>query len=64
LNEEERVAYRVTYIIDPHGIVRWVSVNDMSVGRNVNEVLRVLDALQSDELCPCNWTKGQETIKA
>jgi alkyl hydroperoxide reductase subunit AhpC len=64
LNEEEKVAYRVTYIIDPHGIVRWVSVNDMSVGRNVNEVLRVLDALQSDELCPCNWTKGQETIKA
>jgi peroxiredoxin (alkyl hydroperoxide reductase subunit C) len=64
LESNEKVAYRVTYIIDPQGIIRWVSVNDLSVGRNVNEVLRVLDALQTDELCPCNWEKGQETIKA
>lgn len=63
LEANEKVAYRVTYIVDPQGIVRWVSVNDLSVGRNVSEVLRVLDALQTDELCPCNWTKGQETIK-
>lgn len=63
LEASERVAYRVTYIVDPQGIIRWVSVNDLNVGRNVNEVLRVLDALQTDELCPCNWTKGQETIK-
>jgi alkyl hydroperoxide reductase subunit AhpC len=40
-----------------------VSVNDLSVGRNPNEVLRVLDALQTDELCPCNWEKGQETLR-
>ncbi|MBB5285523.1 peroxiredoxin (alkyl hydroperoxide reductase subunit C) [Rhabdobacter roseus] len=64
LEANEKVAYRVTYIIDPQGIVRWVSVNDLSVGRNVNEVLRVLDALQTDELCPCNWTKGEATIEA
>ncbi len=64
LEANEKVAYRVTYIVDPQGIVRWVSLNDLSVGRNVNEVIRVLDALQTDELCPCNWTKGQETIKA
>ncbi|UKJ06326.1 peroxiredoxin [Solitalea lacus] len=64
LEANEKVAYRVTYIIDPHGIIRWVSLNDLSVGRNVTEVLRVLDALQTDELCPCNWTKGEETIKA
>lgn len=64
LEAEEKIAYRVTYIVDPTGVVRWVSVNDLSVGRNVNEVLRVLDALQTDELCPCNWVKGEETIHA
>lgn len=62
LEANEKVAYRVTYIVDPQGIIRWVSVNDLSVGRNVAEVLRVLDALQTDELCPCNWTKGEETL--
>ena len=62
LTEDEKVAYRVTHIVDPQGIVRWVSANDLDVGRNVNEVLRVLDALQTDELCPCNWEKGKETI--
>ncbi|MES2388877.1 MAG: peroxiredoxin [Bacteroidota bacterium] len=64
LEATEKVAYRVTYIIDPQGIIRWVSLNDLSVGRNVKEVIRVLDALQTDELCPCNWVKGEETIKA
>lgn len=63
LEANEKVAYRATFIIDPQGIVRWVSVNDLSVGRNVKEVLRVLDALQTDELCPCNWEKGKETLK-
>jgi peroxiredoxin (alkyl hydroperoxide reductase subunit C) len=62
LSADEKVAYRATYIIDPGGIVRWVCINDLSVGRNVSEVLRVLDALQTDELCPCNWTKGEETL--
>lgn len=62
LESEEKVAYRATYIIDPDGIIRWVSVNDLSVGRNVTEVLRVIDGLQTDELCPCNWEKGQETL--
>jgi peroxiredoxin (alkyl hydroperoxide reductase subunit C) len=62
LNADERVAYRATFIIDNEGIVRWVNVNDLSVGRNVQEVIRVLDALQTDELCPCNWQKGEETL--
>jgi peroxiredoxin (alkyl hydroperoxide reductase subunit C) len=62
LTEDEKVAYRATFIIDPQGIIRWVSVNDLNVGRNVQEVLRVLDALQTDELCPCNWKKGEETL--
>jgi peroxiredoxin (alkyl hydroperoxide reductase subunit C) len=62
LDAEEKIAYRATFIIDPQGIVRWVSVYDLSVGRNVQEVVRVLDALQTDELCPCNWQKGQDTL--
>jgi lipoyl-dependent peroxiredoxin subunit C len=63
LETNEKIAYRATYIVDPQGIIRWVSLYDLSVGRNVKEVLRVLDALQTDELCPCNWQKGEETIK-
>jgi len=64
LEANEKVAYRATYIVDPQGIVRWVSLYDLSVGRSVKEVLRVLDALQTDELCPCNWTKGEATLTA
>lgn len=64
LEQEEKVAYRATFIIDPQGVVRWVSVNDLNVGRNVKEVIRVLDALQTDELCPCNWQKGEATLTA
>lgn len=56
------VAQRATFIIDPEGIIRFVYVTDLSVGRNPQEVLRVLDALQTDELCPCNWQKGEETL--
>lgn len=64
LEKGEKIAYRATFIADPDGIIRFVSVNDLSVGRNVKEVLRVLDALQTDELCPCNWEKGQATLVA
>jgi peroxiredoxin (alkyl hydroperoxide reductase subunit C) len=64
LDKKEGVALRATFLIDPDGIIRYASVNDLSVGRNPQEVLRVLDALQSDELCPCNWQKGEETLKA
>ena len=62
LDKTEGVAQRATFIIDPDGIVRHISVNDLNVGRNPKETLRVLDALQTDELCPCNWSKGEETI--
>jgi peroxiredoxin (alkyl hydroperoxide reductase subunit C) len=62
LDPKEGVAQRATYIVDPDGIIRFVSVNDLAVGRNPNEVLRVLDALQTDELCPCNWQKGEATL--
>lgn len=57
------VAQRATYIIDPQGVIRFVYITDLNVGRNPAEVLRVLDALQTDELCPCNWKKGEEVIK-
>lgn len=63
IDPAEGVSQRATYIVDPEGIIRFVMVTDLSVGRNVKEVLRVLDALQTDELCPCNWNKGQDTIK-
>jgi len=62
LHKEEGVALRATYIVDPEGVIRWVTVNDLLVGRNVDETLRVLDALQTDELCPCNWKKGEKTL--
>lgn len=62
LDPEEGVAQRATFIVDPQGIIRFSMVTDLNVGRNVKEVLRVLDALQTDELCPCNWQKGQETL--
>jgi lipoyl-dependent peroxiredoxin subunit C len=58
------VAQRATFIVDPEGVIRFVYVTDLNVGRSPEEVLRVLDALQTDELCPCNWQKGGETLKA
>lgn len=56
------VADRATFIVDPNNEIQFVSVTAGSVGRNVDEVLRVLDALQSDELCACNWKKGEPTL--
>lgn len=64
LDAKEGVALRATFVIDPEGIIRFAAVNDLSVGRNPQEVLRVLDALQTDELCPCNWQKGEDTLQA
>ena len=64
LDPEAGVAQRASFIVDPQGIVRFVYVTDLNVGRSPEEVLRVLDALQTDELCPCNWKQGEETLKA
>jgi len=63
LHPDEGVAMRATYLVDPDGIIRHVSVTDLNVGRNPREVLRILDALQTDELCPCNWTPGEDVLK-
>jgi len=64
LDPDAGVAQRATFIVDPQGVIRFVYVTDLNVGRSPEEVLRVLDALQTDELCPCNWQKGEETLKA
>lgn len=58
------VAQRATFIVDPNGEIQFVMVTAGSVGRNVEEVLRVLDALQTDELCACNWRPGEATLDA
>ena len=63
LDPAEGVALRATFIIDPDGVIQHVSVNGLDVGRNPQETLRILDALQTDELCPCNWQKGDDTLQ-
>ncbi len=63
LDRNEGVAMRATFVVDPNNVIQYVSCNFDSVGRNPQEVLRVLDALQSDELCPCNWQKGDAFLR-
>ena len=62
LEKEEKIAYRATFILDPEGVIRWVNVNDLAIGRNVPEVLRVLEALQTGKLTPCDWSPGEDTL--
>ena len=61
-NRSEGVAQRATFIIDPDNVIQHVSVNAMNVGRNPEEILRILDALQTEELCPCNRRIGGDTL--
>jgi lipoyl-dependent peroxiredoxin subunit C len=63
LEPTENVCLRATFLVDPNGTIQWASSYGLNVGRSVPETLRVLDALQSDELCPCNWQPGQATLK-
>ena len=62
LDANEGVAQRAVYVVDPKGVIRFVYVTDLNVGRSPQEVLRVLDALQTDKLCPCDWKKGESTL--
>ncbi len=64
LLEDEGVALRGLFIIDPEGIVRYELIHDLSVGRSVDEALRVLKALQTGELCPVDWEPGEKTLGA
>ena len=62
LDPIEKVPLRATYLLDKERKIRWLCVNDLSVGRSTGEVLRVLAALQCGELCPANWSPGQATL--
>ena len=62
IRSDEGVALRATFLVDPHGVIQHVYVNNLNVGRNPSDTLRVLDALQTDELCPCNRAVGGETL--
>ncbi len=64
VRSEEGVALRATFVVDPHNTIQHVSVNNLNVGRNPAETLRIIDALQTDELCPCNRPVSGETLKA
>jgi alkyl hydroperoxide reductase subunit AhpC len=63
LDEATGFAHRGTFIIDPDGIVRWQLVHDTGIGRNIEETLRVLDALKAGGLCAANWKKGDALLK-
>ncbi|MGV3278817.1 peroxiredoxin [Rickettsiales bacterium LUAb2] len=56
------VANRATFIVDPKGYIRYSEMTDLSVGRNPNETMRILDALKEGGLCPCSWKKGDDTL--
>jgi len=58
----EGVALRATFVVDPDNTIQHVSVNNLNVGRNPEEILRILDSLQTDELCPCNRGVGGATL--
>lgn len=61
--EDSGIATRATYIVDPQGLIQYASIHNTSVGRDVSEILRVLDALQTGELCGAGWKKGDKTIE-
>ncbi len=62
LHPQEGLPLRATFLVDPQGLIRFASVHDLDVGRNVDVVLRTLDALQTGKLCPCNWKRGEQTL--
>lgn len=62
LVEEEGIALRGLYIIDPEGVLKYSVVHDLNIGRSVDETLRVLNGLQTGGLCAADWTPGQENL--
>jgi peroxiredoxin 2/4 len=62
LFEEKGISFRGVFLIDPDGKLRSYAINDLSVGRNVEEVVRLLQAFQSGELCPVGWKPGEKTL--
>lgn len=64
LKEDQGISFRGTFLIDPEGVLRSYVVNDLSVGRSVEETLRLVQAFQTGELCPVGWKPGQQTLGA
>ena len=68
LIEDEGIALRGLFLIDPKGTLRQITINDLPVGRSVDETLRLLKAFQFTdkygEVCPANWNEGEKTMKA
>ncbi len=64
LDEEDGVALRATFVVDPHGVIQHVYVTNLNVGRAPADTLRVVDALQTDELCACNRPLGGDVLQA
>ncbi len=64
LDRQAGVCTRATFIVDPEGVIRYAAANDIGVGRNPDEILRTLVALQTGELCACNWNPGDKFLKA
>jgi peroxiredoxin (alkyl hydroperoxide reductase subunit C) len=62
LDEHEGVALRGLFIIDPHGVLQYSVIHNLNVGRSLEETLRMLEALQTGELCPASWRFGQPTL--
>lgn len=67
LNEEQGIAYRGVFVLDKNNIVQAICINNLNIGRNIDEVLRLVDALEFNEkngaMCPANWQKGDSGIK-
>jgi peroxiredoxin (alkyl hydroperoxide reductase subunit C) len=66
--EEDGVAYRGTFLVNPEGLIKLAEINDNNIGRNADELVRKVEAAQfvathSDEVCPAKWQKGDETLK-
>ena len=62
VDKEGGVAYRATFIVDPEGVIQHVSVNALDTGRNAEEILRTLQALQAGGLTGCAWLPGEEFV--
>jgi len=63
LLEDQGIATRGTFIIDPEGVIQYMGIHNLSVGRDANEILRVLSGLQSGELCAAGWKPGDKHLE-
>ena len=62
LSEEDGTSLRGAFLIDPDGILQYATISNLNVGRNSDELLRILQAFKTGGLCPANWKKGDKTL--